>query len=77
MNILRRFGTPSKPIEKKGEINELKDALSNPNIEKDQEKKRELLQRVIAYVTMGVDTSKLFENMILVKKKNEIFFFFF
>jgi hypothetical protein len=66
MNILKRFGTGNKPIEKKGEINDLKDALSDPNIEKDQEKKRELLQRVIAYVTMGVDTSKLFENMILV-----------
>jgi hypothetical protein len=66
MNILKRFGQGNKPIEKKGEINDLKDALSDPNIEKDQEKKRELLQRVIAYVTMGVDTSKLFENMILV-----------
>jgi AP-4 complex subunit beta-1 len=53
------------PPDKKGEINELKAALSDPNIEKDQNKKRELLQKVIWYVTMGLDTSKLFDKMIL------------
>lgn len=61
-------GTSSKPTPstKKSEILELKEQLSDPNVDKDQKKKRELLQKVIGYVTMGVDTSKLFDNMILV-----------
>lgn len=54
------------PPEKRGEINILREALSDPNLDKDVEKKRELLQTVISYVTMGIDTTKLFEKIILV-----------
>jgi signal transduction histidine kinase len=54
------------PIERKSEINELRAALNDPTIDKDQEKKREVLQKVIGYMTMGLDTSKLFHSMIMV-----------
>eukprot|EP01027_Heterolobosea_sp_BB2_P014402 GEZU01020688.1.p1 GENE.GEZU01020688.1~~GEZU01020688.1.p1 ORF type:complete len:368 (-),score=81.66 GEZU01020688.1:63-1166(-) len=53
------------PPDKKGEIAELKAALRDPTIEKDKIKRRELLQRVVGYMTMGLDTSRLFSEMIL------------
>ncbi|EFC43171.1 predicted protein, partial [Naegleria gruberi] len=49
----------------KGEIQELKQLLSDPTIDNDQTKKREVLQRVIGFTTMGLDTSKLFDRMIM------------
>ena len=44
--------------QKKGEVNELKVALRNPGLERDPEKKREVIKRVIAYMTLGIDVSK-------------------
>ena len=51
--------------DKKGEIQELKQLLSDPTIDSDQTKKRDVLQRVIGFTTMGLDTSKLFDRMIM------------
>lgn len=67
-SFFSRFSSqkPKEP-EKKGEINELKEALGDPNIDKDQERKKELLQKVINYATMGIDTTKLFDKVILVR----------
>jgi hypothetical protein len=53
--------------DRKGEINELKTALSDPKLDKDAKLKKEVLQKVIGYMTMGIDTSKLFDKMILVR----------
>ena len=50
---------------KKGEVNELKTSLRNPAIDRDPEKKREVIKRVIAYMTLGIDVSKLFSEMIM------------
>jgi len=50
---------------KKGEVNELKASLRNPAIDRDPEKKREAIKRVIAYMTLGIDVSKLFSEMIM------------
>jgi hypothetical protein len=52
---------------KKGEVNELKTSLRNPAIDRDPEKKREIVKRVIAYMTLGIDVSKLFSEMIMVR----------
>ena len=52
---------------KKGEVNELKASLRNPAIDRDPEKKREVIKRVIAYMTLGIDVSKLFSEMIMVR----------
>jgi AP-4 complex subunit beta-1 len=62
-NLTTRKYAP--PPDKKGEINELKTALSDPKIDKDPKLKKEVLQKVIGYMTMGIDTSKLFDKMIL------------
>jgi len=53
---------------KKGEVNELKVALRNPAIDRDPEKKREVVKRVIAYMTLGIDVSKLFSEMIMASR---------
>jgi len=62
--------TPSGGVaieHKKGEVNELKASLRNPAIDRDPEKKREVIKRVIAYMTLGIDVSKLFSEMIMVR----------
>jgi AP-4 complex subunit beta-1 len=51
---------------KKGEVVELMNLLKNPNIDKDQAKKKDVIKRVIAYMTLGVDVSKLFYEMVKV-----------
>lgn len=53
------------PAEKKGEINELRAQLRHPDTEKDASKKRECLKKVIAYMTLGIDTQPLFTEMIM------------
>ena len=53
------------PAEKKGEINELRAQLKAADQERDQGKKRECLKKVIAYMTLGIDTSGLFTDMIM------------
>ena len=51
---------------KKGEVVELMNLLKNPSIDKDQAKKKDVIKRVIAYMTLGVDVSKLFYEMVKV-----------
>lgn len=53
------------PAEKKGEVNDLRQQLRDPAIEKDNNRRREVLKRVIAFMTLGVDTSMLFTEMIM------------
>ncbi|KAF0975466.1 hypothetical protein FDP41_005460 [Naegleria fowleri] len=63
-SLMKTSKTTNIP-DKKGEIQELKQLLSDPTIDNDQTKKREVLQRVIGFTTMGLDTSKLFDRMIM------------
>ena len=49
---------------KKGEVNELKQLLRNTSA-KDVTKKRELVKKVIALMTQGIDMSKCFSEMIM------------
>jgi AP-4 complex subunit beta-1 len=51
---------------KKGEVAELMNLLKNPTIDKDLNKKKDIIKRVIAYMTLGVDVSKLFYEMVKV-----------
>ncbi|KEG11747.1 Ap-4 complex subunit beta [Trypanosoma grayi] len=53
------------PTEIRGEVNELRQHLRDPQIDRDPLRKREVLRKVIALMTMGVDTSSLFTEMIL------------
>ena len=50
---------------RKGEVNELRNLLRNFSIERDQRKKREIIKKVIAYMTLGIDVSRLFSEMML------------
>ena len=49
---------------KKGEVVELMKLLTNPSTERDPTKKKDVIKRVIAYMTLGVDCSKLFFEMV-------------
>ncbi|KAG1702612.1 hypothetical protein DVH05_009561 [Phytophthora capsici] len=50
---------------KKGEVNELKNLLREVTVEKDVKRKREIIKKVIAYMTLGIDVSRLFSEMVL------------
>lgn len=48
---------------KRGEINELKTLLRKTRNDKEL---REVVKKVIAYMTLGIDVSKLFSDVIMV-----------
>ena len=50
---------------RKGEVNELRNLLRNFATERDQQKKRDIIKKVIAYMTLGIDVSRLFTEMML------------
>jgi AP-4 complex subunit beta-1 len=50
---------------KKGEVGELRQLLRNPLLDRDFVKKREVVKKVIAYMTMGIDVSRLFSEMVM------------
>jgi len=58
--------------QKKGEVNELKQLLKNINVERDMKRKREIIKKVIAYMTLGIDVSRLFTDMIMAIETKDI-----
>ncbi|KRX06804.1 Armadillo-type fold [Pseudocohnilembus persalinus] len=56
---------------KKGEVNELKQLLKNTVHEKDDKKRREIIKKVIAYMTLGIDVSRLFNEMCMHSYTND------
>ena len=70
-------GTQSGPPQffvdnKKGEVSELKTMLKGIMNERDQTKRRDVIKKVIAYMTLGVDVSKLFTDMVLISHTTDI-----
>ena len=51
--------------QKKGEVNELKQLLKNLSVERDMKRKRDIIKKVIAYMTLGIDVSRLFVEMVM------------
>ena len=51
---------------KKGEVNELRVQLRSATTEKDPMKMRGVVQKVISYMTLGIDMSQLFTDMVMV-----------
>ena len=49
---------------KKGEVNELRLLLRAVSLERDQNKKRDVIKKVIAYMTLGIDVSRLYPEMV-------------
>lgn len=50
---------------RKGEVNELRQLLRTFGTERDKQRKREIMKKVIAYMTLGIDVSRLFTEMML------------
>jgi AP-4 complex subunit beta-1 len=50
---------------KKGEIPELKNLLRDSAVDKDPKHKRAVMERVVGYMTLGIDMSPLFSEMIM------------
>ncbi len=57
---------------KKGEVNELRRLLREFATEKDKSRKREIIKKVIAYMTLGIDVSRLFTEMMLVIETRDL-----
>ncbi|CAD8088753.1 unnamed protein product [Paramecium sonneborni] len=57
---------------RKGEVNELKILVKNNLSEKDDKKKREVIKKVIAYMTLGIDVSKIFPEMCMASYTNDM-----
>jgi vesicle coat complex subunit len=49
---------------RKGEINELRTLLRAFATERDPQRKRDIIKKVIAYMTLGIDVSRLFSEMM-------------
>jgi vesicle coat complex subunit len=57
---------------KKGEVNELRMLLKTVNTEKDPKRKQDVIKRVIAYMTLGIDVSPLFSEMVLCVESRDL-----
>jgi AP-4 complex subunit beta-1 len=70
--------SPSLPVpqffvdHKKGEVNELRVHLRAVALEKDQNKKRDVIKKVIAYMTLGIDVSRLYPEMVKASRTDDI-----
>lgn len=56
---------PGQYFEKKGEVHELRQLLQAAATDKNQQKKRDAIKKVIAYMTLGIDVSPLFSEMVM------------
>jgi vesicle coat complex subunit len=57
---------------KKGEVNELRIHLRAVSLEKDANKKRDVIKKVIAYMTLGIDVSRLYPEMVKASRTDDI-----
>jgi len=57
---------------KKGEVNELRTLLREFATEKNKQRKRDIIKKVIAYMTLGIDVSRLFTEMMLVIETRDL-----
>lgn len=57
---------------KRNEILDLGKILKNPEVHRDQAKCRKYIQQVIAYMTLGMDVSSLFSDMIKASATNDL-----
>lgn len=46
--------------------------MKNTVSDKDEKKKREIVKKVIAYMTLGIDVSKLFSEMCMHSYTNDL-----
>jgi vesicle coat complex subunit len=58
--------------QKRGEIHELKQALRSVPSERDPQRRRDVVKKVVALMTMGVDVSSLFSDMIMLSSTQDL-----
>ncbi|CAJ1418435.1 unnamed protein product [Effrenium voratum] len=59
-------------FEKKGEVHELRQLLRGASADRDQQKKRDAIKKVIAYMTLGIDVSPLFSEMVMASATTDL-----
>ena len=57
---------------RKGEVNELRLLLGNIQIRRNRRKLEDVIKKVIAYMTLGIDVSRLFSEMVMACHSAEI-----
>ena len=57
---------------RKGEVGELRIMLKNNLDGKNDEYRKEIIKKIIAYTTLGVDTSRLFPEMVMASNTTDI-----
>ena len=57
---------------RRGEVYELKSILNNPRLNKEPLKKREIIKKVIAYMTLGIDVTKLFSEIVMASQTKDL-----
>eukprot|EP00944_MAST-04C_sp_MAST-4C-sp1_P014501 g14501.t1 len=58
--------------ERKGEVAELQRLLQNIQVLRDKVKLREVIKKVLAYLTLGIDVSRLFSEMVMACQSAEV-----
>ena len=58
--------------ERKGEVADLQRLLQNIQVKRDRRKLKEVIKKVIAYLTLGVDVSRLFSEMVMACQSAEV-----
>lgn len=61
---------------RKGEISELRNLLRGFAMERDPNRKRDIIKKVIAYMTLGIDVSRLFTEMMLAIETRYVSFYY-
>ena len=53
-------------------MNELRLLLRAVSLERDQTKKRDVIKKVIAYMTLGIDVSRLYPEMVKASRTDDM-----
>jgi len=59
-------------FDKKGEVNELRQLLKQVGMGRDDTAKRDAIKKVIAYMTLGIDVSRLFSDMVMATHTSDV-----
>ena len=59
-------------FDRRGEVNELKQLLRSSLSERDGEKMRDAIKKVIGYMTLGIDMSRVFSEMVMASQMGDI-----
>ncbi|EGD72905.1 hypothetical protein PTSG_04634 [Salpingoeca rosetta] len=58
--------------ERRSDVNELRQLIRSPEVQKDPTKYREAVEKVILYMTLGVDVSRLFSEIVLASATRDL-----